>query len=232
MSFSSNHARYRRAATALLVLIASVSFVVPRANATVILFDNPPQGPGVGTQWCDPCSSFNVGYRVWDSFVLGERSTLEFFRWLGLRSDPLTLGVDFQIANNPYGPAIFSAHFSSSDIAMLGDTGNNSNIRRLTLPNIVLDAGTYWLTVHGPSNTEQHTWLGVFEPTGDNSLIQFGPDPNSPVLVLPRNQDAVFRLAGLVSPIPEPSTWAMIILGFSLLGWWAGRVNSRSASVH
>jgi hypothetical protein len=166
---------------------------------------------------------------VWDSFALTERSTLESFRWLGLRSDPLTLGVDFEIANNPYGTAIFSAHFSSADVAMLGNTGNNSNIRSLALPDIVLDAGTYWLTVHGPSDAEQHTWLGVFEPTGDNSLLQFGPDPNSPAFVFARQQDAVFRLEGLITPIPELSTWGMIVLGFAVLSWQAKRRRSGMA---
>jgi len=230
MSISIRHARHQRAATTLLAFITSFLFLLAPARAAVILFDNPGQGAGSGTQWCDPCSTGNVGYRVWDSFSLSERSTLQFFRWIGLRTDPLTLGVDFQIANSPYGPAIFSAHFASGDITMLGDTGFFSNIRRVSLPDVVLNAGTYWLTVHGPSSTEQHTWLGVFEPAGDNSLLQFGPNPDNPSLVFARQQDAVFRLAGLVTPIPEPSTWAMLILGFAVLGCWAGRRRNRMST--
>lgn len=227
MSFSIRHARHQRAAITIFAFITSFMFILMPARAAVILFDNPGQGPGTGTQWCDPCSTGNVGYRVWDSFTLTERSTLQFFRWIGLRTDPLTLGVDFEIASSPYVPPIFSAHFASGDITMLGDTGLHSNIRRISLPNIILNAGTYWLTVHGPSNTEQHTWLGVIEPNGDNSLLQYGADPNSPTVVFARQQDAVFRLAGLVTPIPEPSTWAMLVLGFAALGCWAGRRRKR-----
>jgi hypothetical protein len=227
MSIDTDRARYCRAAHTVAAFFTSLLFLVSPASATVTLFENVGQGAGVGTSWCDPCSTGNVGYRVWDSFTLGERSTLQFFRWIGLRTDPLTLGVDFEIASNPYVPPIFSAHFASGDITMLGDTGFYSNIRRISLPNIVLNAGTYWLTVHGPSNSEEHTWLGVHEPNGDNSLLQFGPDPNNPTRAYIRNQDAVFRLAGLVTPIPEPSTWSMLILGFAALGCWAGRRKKR-----
>ncbi|MCG2633002.1 hypothetical protein L6654_41295 [Bradyrhizobium sp. WYCCWR 13023] len=214
----------------------ALSSPVSPASAAV-LFDNPGI-LGSGTQWCDPCSSGNTGYRVWDSFTLSQRSTLQSMRWVGLRSDALSLGVDVEIArapygslnflnlgllnNEPHGPDIFSAHYSSPQITV-GNAGISSSFRVVELPDIILDAGTYWLTVHGPSNTEQHTWLGEFEANGDNSFIQYGADPNNPQFVIPRHQDAVFRLTGLVTAVPEASTWAMMILGFCGVGFLAVR---------
>lgn len=221
----------RRLAYAALAFIAYQLIPFAPAHATVILFDNPGQGPGTGTQWCDPCSTGNVGYRVWDSFTLTDRSTLQFFRWIGQRTDALTLGVDFEISTSPYSPDIYSAHFSSNEITILGDTGLYSNIRRIALPNVVLNPGTYWLSVHGPSIAEQHTWLGATIPGSDNSLLQFGPDPNDSTPAYARNQDAIFRLAGLVTPVPEPSTWAMMLLGFAGVGFLAYRRRNQFAAV-
>jgi hypothetical protein len=96
------------------------------------------------------------------------------------------------------------------------------------IPNLILEAGTYWLSIHGRSGTEQHTWLG-YDSGGNNSLIQFGPDPYNPLLVIPRNQDAVFRLNGLVTPIPEASTWAMLILGFAGVSYLTYRRRTAAA---
>jgi hypothetical protein len=84
------------------------------------------------------------------------RST--FLRWIGLRSDALTQGVKLEIALAPYGPDVFSTQYLDAAITR-GNTGINSSFRIVQLSNLVLDAGTYWLTIHGRSATEQHTWL-------------------------------------------------------------------------
>lgn len=215
---------------AFAVALLGAAFFSGQSEA-VTLFENPGQGPGTGTHWCDPCSSGNIGYRVWDSFTLSQSSTLQSLRWIGLRSDSFAQGVQVQINQYPYGqmgylapvalpvppssatptPDIFSAVFSALDIST-SPTGLQSSYRTVALPDIVLGPGTYWLSVHGMSITAQHTWLGVFEPTSDNSLIQYGPDPNSPAFIIPRNQDAVFRLTGEIHAVPGP------ILGAGLPG--------------
>jgi hypothetical protein len=219
---------------------AAAVFLASPAMADT-LFQNPGIGPGIGTQWCDPCSSGNTGYQVWDSFTLSNQSTLTSFRWVGLLSDNFSQNVQIEINTSPYGqpgyispvtefapPAgptvvdIFSAMYGDSDIAK-SPTGNQSSFRTVSLPDVVLGPGTYWISVHGTSITAQQTWLGVTEPNGDNSLIQYGPDPNAPQVIIPRDQDAVFFLFGKVSPVPEPSTWAMMLIGFIGVGFLAHR---------
>jgi hypothetical protein len=59
----SRSARLRLATSFLAAFVANFVFLVLPARA-VILFDNP-SVVGQGTQWCDPCSTGNVGYRVW-----------------------------------------------------------------------------------------------------------------------------------------------------------------------
>ena len=222
----------KRISFALLSVLA-----FPTASQAITLFENPPLGPGVGLQWCDPCSSGNTGYRVWDSFTLSASSTLQSLRWLGLRSDTFT-SVQVEINKYPYGqvgyispvptvapppgvpePDIFSAVYNLSDISF-SLTGINSNTRTVALPNVVLGPGNYFLSVHGTTIATQHTWLGVVEPGGNNSLIQYGPDPDAPTAISPRLQDAVFRLSGEINAVPAPLVGAglpgFIVAGIGL----------------
>lgn len=205
----------------LAALAASLVFLSQPAKA-IILFDNPGPGAGQGTHWCDPCSSGNTGYRVWDSFSLALPSTIQSIRWIGLRSDAFTLGAVIEIALAPYGASLYSATFPGATITEV-DTGLQSSFNTVQVPNWSLGLGTYWISIHGPSVAEQFTWLGAFNPNRDNSLIQYGPDPDNPQFVIPRNQDAIFRLNGFITPIPEPSTWAMMLLGFAGAGFMAYR---------
>lgn len=240
----------RAAKYALLVGFAAGAFLITPPAGAAVLFNNP-GFVGSGTFWCDPCSASQpgtsnaIGYRIWDSFTLTERSTLQSLRWIGGATDPLTLGVDVEIANAPYGtafwippynlgnnwitlptshaPDIFSAHYDRTAMTVGDAVSGVSTFRIVTLPDLVLEAGTYWLSVHGASITERHTWLGQVISGGDQSLIQYGPDTDNPANILLRRQDAIFRLNGQITPVPEPSTWAMMILGFAGVGFAAYR---------
>ncbi len=198
---------------------------------TVTLFENPLSA--TQEAWCDPCSVSqpsplgSAGGRVWDSFSLTGNSTLQSLRWFGLRSDALTLGVNVEIADAPYGSPIFFQSYDLSAITRVV-TNMNSERRMVSLPDIVLSAGTYWLTIYGPSITERHTWFGAVEPTGDNSLLQyFGPDPDHPVGFNPRFEDARFRIDGELKPVPlhpVPLAAALPLYGtglgvLALLAW-------------
>jgi hypothetical protein len=193
----------------------------------VVLFVNP-LSP-TQDAWCDPCSISQpsplgtAGGRVWDSFTLNADSTLQSLRWFGLRSDALTLGVDVEIANAPYTSPIFFQHYDLSAITRVV-TNTNSERRTVSLPDIVLSAGTYWLTIYGPSILEKHTWFGAVEPTGDNSLLQyFGPDPDHPNGFNPRFEDARFQIDGIVNPVPLPAALPLYGTGLGVLAFLAWR---------
>ena len=207
-------------------------------SGAVTLFDNPPVNPAdpnlPADVWCDPCSSGpNIGYRVWDSFILANNSTLTSLRWNGRAADPMTLGVVVEIALQPYGIDIFSANFAAGSISRSPANNPINDVREVSLPDIVLNAGTYWLTVYGPSITETHTWLGQTETAanGDNSLIQYGPDPDNPQLILPRNMDARFRLDGEINTTPLPTAFPLFATGLGALGLLSWRRKRKTLPV-
>lgn len=193
-----------------------LSFGLPAKSA--ILFNNALDPNGAQTYWCDPCAIGhpNAGYQVWDTFTLAADLTLTSLRYLGLRTDPLTLGVNVHIAAAPYGPALFSAHYADEFINRF-DSGISASVRTVSLPNVQLSAGLYWLSVYGPSTTEQHLWLAQVLANGDNSLVQFGPDPTNPKFVIPRFMDARFRLDGEVTVTPIPGALVLFVTGFGFL---------------
>jgi len=214
-------------------VLASLS--VP-ANA-VILFENPFDASAAQTAWCDPCSysqpgtSGFVGGRVWDSFTLTAPSTLQSFRWIGRQTDDLTSGVNFEIAYVPYSSPIFSAHYDLASISIV-NVNAVSERRLVSLPNIVLSAGTYWLTVYGPSLFEKHTWWGQVEASGDNSLLQYiGPDPEHPTGAIARRQDARFRIDGTLNPVPLPAALPLYGTGLGVLAFLAWRRRRQALAV-
>src|SRR5262245_32452453 len=223
---------YGKSALTGIVTSILINFSVP-AKA-VILFENPFVDGAANTAWCDPCSSSqpssidSIGGRVWDSFTLTGLSTLESLRWFGLPSDHLTLGVNVQVAYAPYSAPIFFAHYDLASISLL-NVNTNTQRRIVSLPDIVLGAGTYWLTIYGPSTSERHTWRGQFEPNGDNSLLQFfGSNPDHPAGFNARFEDARFRIDGTVNPVPLPAALPLYGTGLSVLAFLAWRRRRRA----
>ena len=124
----------------------------------------------------------------------------------------------------------FFQHYDQSAITSVV-TNTLSERRTVSLPDIVLSAGTYWLTVYGPSILERHMWYGAVEPTGDNSLLQFGPDPDNPIGGFPKFGDARFQIDGAVNPVPLPAALPLYGTGLWVLAVLAWRRKRRAVTL-
>jgi len=200
----------------------------------VILFENPFDASAATNVLCDPCSFSEpsargtAGGRVWDLFTLTGPSTLQSLRWFGLASDQMMLGVNVQIANAPNSSPISSLFFAHYDLASISRNGER---RTVSLPDLVLSAGTYWLAIYGPSFTEKHTWRTQFEPNGDNSALQyFGQNPDNPAGFNVIHEDARFRIDGELNPVPLPAALPLYGTGLGLLAFLAWRRKRRAVT--
>ena len=202
----------------------------------VVLFENPFVAGAENKFWCDPCTvdqpgpNGGAGGRVWDSFTLTGLSTLHRLTYFGLPQDNLQAGVNVEIAYLPYTSPIFSAHYGLELISIM-NVNAGADRRQILLPDIVLDAGKYWLTIYGVSTTYRHTWRGQFEPNGDNSLLQFGPDPDHPNGFTAGREDARFQIDGTVNPVPLPAALPLYGTGLGVLAFLAWRRKRKAATV-
>jgi hypothetical protein len=78
---------------------------------------------------------------------------------------------------------------------------------------------TYWLGLTNSGSTNNAAWWVTTSGQGNGYTGS-----------LPLNSDFAFYLNGTItSPVPEPSTWAMMILGFAGVGFMAYRRKSKVA---
>jgi hypothetical protein len=209
--------------TAMLTLIA-----IDNASAAV-LYNQPSDGTACGTGCYT--SSPNL-YQVYDNFTLSSTGSVTSVTWYGTYygynqgdtnpASGITTNWDIGFFSNNagvpgaslYSAVIPVANVTSANVALSTDNGSSVELIEFTatLPSsFVATAGTeYWFSPYSdqPGFDPLFAWSGANAP-GDGSY-QSG--------VGPRTDDRAFSLDGTVGSVPEPSTWAMMILGFVGIG--------------
>lgn len=116
---------------------------------------------------------------------------------------------------------VFDATLSPSAVTVSGTFANNGdNNALLTLPvNILLPAaGTYYLGIIGVNSILNNGEIAVYTGglTGGGNSYDMSPGQSTTSTAL--TKDAAYEIiGGPASAVPEPSTWALISLGASLL---------------
>lgn len=193
------------AAAALMSLTS-----VPQANAAVIL--NTATGTfEAGTGW-SLHNSGGIGQSLALPFTLGSTTTItEIDTFIGGLGGSVTLGIQASSGGLPSGTFLFSQN------ALI--TGSPLNLTSL---NWNLSSGNYLLTAIADDGTSA-AWSFDGNPVG-----AFAFTPNGPVNG-PWSSSSFFSVPGAViigdiTPgVPEPSTWAMMLIGFVGLGFMAYR---------
>lgn len=202
--------------TAALTLASATS-----APAAVIFQSIPSLDAAPAAFWCSSCA---LGvepntHRVFDTFTIGSATPVAqlSFVYGNWPSYPAQLG-DFSVSIWSLSGGLPDTQLFSQDFTLAQATFTNTSnpdwftgIATVNLTGLNLSAGTYDISIY--SNT--YGPLAAF--TGGSGLLYqqgIGFHPG---------QSLGFTLIDTVAAVPEPSTWAMMLLGFAGIAFVAYR---------
>jgi hypothetical protein len=196
----------------VLVNIKSISFTGAIALAIIsaasqshaaVLFDT---GPTTGNY-----NAINFGGGGYESsFTLSQASVVTGVNFTAWIYQGTITGLDWGISS--VSPVPISGTVSPSEVAPTYTNPNSYGYDvysyNFATGSLFLSAGKYYLTLQNPVTTNnQNPYWDIAEP---------GLRPDETFAF-------TFQILGNVSAVPEPSTWAMMILGFAGVGFMAYR---------
>jgi hypothetical protein len=163
------------------------------------------------------------GFGASDSFTLAHAATVTGFNFGAFTFTGQTVTtVDFGIVTDPHlftvnGTASVTNSLVGHPILTPYDVSEDSFTTSINLA-----AGTYYLVLQNAvtSGGDPAFWQFSGGPSTAYESINHGVDDGQ---VLSSNS---FQVLGVTSAVPEPSTWAMMILGFFGLGYMGYRRRS------
>ncbi|MGA3187138.1 MAG: PEP-CTERM sorting domain-containing protein [Bryobacteraceae bacterium] len=197
-----------------LVLIA-ISFLT---RASTVVFDQSPPN--------DNATDF-VNFRLADDFALSSATLVDGIDfWYSAQNQSDLSSVTYAIYSNSAGSLGSLLFTGTLTPATSYDSIDNTFFAALTVPDLSLASGTYWLELHGGASlTDDNGTITVWwDSAADNATYMAlqGPDtsalPNQPITFSGSEQQA-FQIDGtLVSAtVPEPSSVLLAACGLSAL---------------
>jgi PEP-CTERM motif len=192
-------------------LLAFSLFVIdPAAHAGTLLFQSIPDLT-VAPQdvWCSSCG--NVQARVFDTFTLSNNAAVTSLTF-AVKSTSLPEPIDVSVwslnGNSPIAQ-LFHQTIAPDDFISVINTAHDTSLVTVVVPHWSLAGGSYDISFFNEGS------LGVASYTGGSGLISQPPFDLSGL-----GESAGFALFGtMTAAVPEPSTWAMMLLGFAGLGY-------------
>ena len=212
--------RFQLKIKSLSFLLVFVSGVLSATQASAdLLYDN---GPSAGN------NTYNIvgPSIISDSFVLSQDSTITGVNFAGWTGHGATISsLQFGIVSTPSNFTL-STTVGVANGALLSGIFPEWDVRAdsFSTGNFSLAAGTYYLVIGDAIASTANTPVGGEVGWDENG----GPSTataNCCNGVFPSNS---FQILG-VAAVPEPSTWAMTILGFAGIGFIAYRRKSKQA---
>lgn len=193
-------------------------FVAPQANA-VVLFDSTTGSFSAGTGWSLYNSGGN-GQSLAVAFSLGSATTItEIDTFIGSGyGGAVTLGIQASSGGLPSGTFLFSQH-----------VGVNNSPLNLTSLSWNLGSGNYLLTAIADDGTNA-AWSYEGNPIGSFAFTNGSGPVNGPWFSSYTDLPGAKIIGDIAPGVPEPSTWAMMLIGFAGLGFMAYRRKSAAAA--
>jgi hypothetical protein len=206
------------------------------ARADTVVYQsisNLEQSPNTSSyDYCSPCSGPFPTMQVFSSFSVGSSSTVNQIQFdVGadagsLVANGITVGI-YSNSGGTVGSQVFSETFSAAQYAALvqsqysgGPTaGIAVDLITVDPTALELNAGSYWITFYNGSNLYEEIY-----PSSSSTFMQV----ENGVTYTHGSGTLGFALDE-VAAVPEPSTWAMMILGFCGLSFMAYRRKSKPA---
>jgi hypothetical protein len=192
---------------------------ISTAQAGVIYQSIPDLSVAPSANYCSQCAS--DGQNIGQFFTLSSSATANTLSFVADNNydwpTSVTVALFQDGGSNTIGTSVYQNTFSSfaSDV----NTGNGTDVVTVNLGSVALSAGAYDLFIYNGNN------FGFSAFTGSGNLIYRFADAGSG----PTTGNGYNHLSGadvgvaLSSAVPEPSTWAMLLLGFAGVGFMAFR---------
>lgn len=211
----------RTGSSSVVVIAAFAAFLgLPTAKASVIYQSVPDLTADVtgASSTCSSCGgSSNSAYQIYDSFTLASAAAVDQIEFDAYSPswNPIFFPTDVSVEIFEYagpgvvGSLLFSQTFSPSDFVYTFAFATNDIPATLVAVDpigLALASGEYYISFYNPM---------------DYSSIQFPGTGLGPVYVFGvtnftlYNEATGFALLGTKSSVPEPSIWAMLLLGFA-----------------
>lgn len=218
-----------------LVIVAAITALFSTSGQSATIYSSIPDLTAAPTQFlCSTCNVFGGSYRAYDDFTLSSNAVISSVKFNVENDNVVKLPASFQIGffNAPAVPGgvpgslIQSFSFTSADITAQNDVLFDSRaLSTITVPlSLALMSGTYDISIFSTSG------LGAPSYASAGSFVaQTGPffDPFNSYA----NRALGFQLESAVAAVPEPSTWAMMILGFAGVGFMAYRRRNHASAL-
>ncbi|WP_430418959.1 PEPxxWA-CTERM sorting domain-containing protein [Phenylobacterium sp.] len=221
----------RTAAAVSALTLAALSAGAGPAQAGIVFesFPNYATAGDTNTMLCSSCTGYGA---VFASFSLSSQETLDkAFVLVTGPANAMTIslfadGGDGLPARNGTGgilnPLIYQDYTAPTSVAAApGNAGNGGNsLVEFSLANWQVGPGNYWIRFAGYSNllpVYQTATPGHSRAVGTDFLLE-----GRNVTYNPANMTVAFSLNGVDTPtgaVPEPATWAMMLVGFGAAGY-------------
>jgi hypothetical protein len=212
----------------LAVTFAAAFYSAIPAHAGTIVDQSPPNGNGLDM----------TDYRVAHDFTLAGSYVLDAISFWYFAQDQSDLSnVTYGIYQNSSGALGALLYTGTLTPATSFDNVNDAFFATITLPDDTLNAGTYWLELHGGTSftddngTLEVDWANVADNANLDALINTsGGLPNTPVTTSGFEQLS-FLLDGTAVPEPSAALLAAPALA-GLLGFSAVSARLRKRRAH
>ncbi len=198
--------------TAKFIVAALLATSALPARAATVFQSIPDLTVAPNGNWCSSCDG---DYRAFDSFALGSAATIASVTFAVSSNYHFPSPVDVSFWNSDGGrpsTEISSAVYAPGSFTSAFDTLSNTTVVSVAYSQS-LAAGTYLISFYSP------TGLAVPSYAGGGGNFYLAGDP--------RNGDhgdsAAFSLDGASGAVPEPVSWALMVVGFGLVGAAARR---------